>query len=160
MTPLDDSELEKFIARLAHQTERPRLKKALKMLKAESFQLYSEVEDDEVRGVVKSQTNPDLVYSCQLSSAGDFSCCTQNLYACGGLRGMLCKHLLVLLIGLVRGGELERKDVLAWMRSSRRRRPELDKDRQSDILLRYKGVEAGEVDWRPTETVPEDYFAL
>ena len=27
-------------------------------------------------------------------------------------------------------------------------------------LLRYRGAQAGEVDWRPTETVPEDYYAL
>ncbi len=160
MAQLDDRQFEIFIEPFAKQTEKPRLKKALKMLKADRFQLYSEVGEDEVRGVIKSQTNPELVYSCQLSAAGDCSCCTQNLYACGGLRGMLCKHILVLLIGLVRGGELEGKDVLAWMRSSRRRRPKLDQDRQSDILLRYKGVEAGEIDWRPTETVPEDYFAF
>jgi hypothetical protein len=29
----------------------------------------------------------------------------------------------------------------------------------SDTLLMYRGAEAGEIDWRPTETIPEDYFA-
>jgi hypothetical protein len=29
-----------------------------------------------------------------------------------------------------------------------------------EIFIRRKGAEAGEVDWRPTETVPEDYYAL
>ena len=28
------------------------------------------------------------------------------------------------------------------------------------VLFKYKGAEAGEIDWRPTETVPEDYYAL
>jgi len=30
----------------------------------------------------------------------------------------------------------------------------------SDAFLRYKGAEAGEIDWRLTETIPEDYYAL
>ena len=30
----------------------------------------------------------------------------------------------------------------------------------SAIFLRYKGAEAGEIDWRPTETIPEDYYSL
>ena len=27
-------------------------------------------------------------------------------------------------------------------------------------LLKYKGVQAGEVDWRPIETIPEDFYAM
>ena len=27
-------------------------------------------------------------------------------------------------------------------------------------FVRYKGAQAGEIDWRPTETIPEDYYAL
>jgi len=30
----------------------------------------------------------------------------------------------------------------------------------SQTFLKYKGAEAGEIDWRPTETVPEDYYAF
>jgi hypothetical protein len=30
----------------------------------------------------------------------------------------------------------------------------------SEALLKYMGAEAGEVDWRPMETIPEDYYAL
>ncbi|MHB8898287.1 MAG: hypothetical protein ACYC6Y_06030 [Thermoguttaceae bacterium] len=29
-------------------------------------------------------------------------------------------------------------------------KPELDKDVMSETFLRYKGAEAGEIDWRPT----------
>ena len=47
-----------------------------------------------------------------------------------------------------------------WVRASRRQRPALDEEALSATLLRYKGAEAGEIDWRPTETVPEDYYAL
>ena len=54
-------------------------------------------------GVVKSQSSKDLVYSCRLAADGAFGCCTQNLRPCGGLRGALCKHLLVLIVGLAVG---------------------------------------------------------
>ena len=155
-----DTTLDTFVRYLASKTDKPRLDKALKMLKADRFQLYSQTEERQVTGVVKSQTNPALVYACSLSAAGYFSCCTQNLNSCGGLRGKPCKHILVLLIGLVKSGELDAGDVRAWIRNSSGRLPKLDKDRHAEILLRYKGAEAGEVDWRPTETMPEDYYAF
>jgi hypothetical protein len=34
------------------------------------------------------------------------------------------------------------------------------REQVSDTLLRYKGAEAGEIDWRPTETIPEDFYAM
>jgi hypothetical protein len=46
------------------------------------------------------------------------------------------------------------------VRASRLHRPALDAEKMAATLLRYKGAEAGEIDWRPTETVPEDYYAL
>jgi hypothetical protein len=30
----------------------------------------------------------------------------------------------------------------------------------TEAFLQYKGAEAGEVDWRPTETIPEDFYAV
>ncbi len=81
--PLD---LETFMARLKEITDAARLAKTLKMLKAGSFRLFAEVDDAQLVGVVKSQTDAELVYSCRLASDGSFSCCTQNLNVCGGLR--------------------------------------------------------------------------
>lgn len=149
-----------FMQRLALHTDEARLSKALRMLKADRFQLFADITADAVAGVVKSQTDPDLVYSCRLTSDGDFSCCTQNLNVCGGLRGAPCKHLLVLLAGLVKAGQLDPATADAWVQTSRGRKPALDKEAMSETFLRYKGAEAGEIDWRPTETFPEDYYAL
>jgi hypothetical protein len=39
-------------------------------------------------------------------------------------------------------------------------KPAIDEEANSAIFLRYKGAEAGEVDWRPTETIPEDFYAM
>ncbi len=155
--PLDFA---KFLERLEASIDKERLKKAIKMLQAESFQLFAEVTSKHMIGVVKSQTDPDLVYSCQLTSDGKFCCGTQNLNSCGGLRGALCKHLLVLLLGLTRADELDATTADAWARSSKLQSPKMEKDIMSETFLRYKGAEAGEIDWRPTETVPEDYYAF
>src|SRR5262249_21785458 len=130
------------------------------MLKAERFQLFAEVKDDHLTGVVKSQSSKDLVYSCRLASDGAFGCCTQNLRPCGGLRGALCKHLLVLIFGLARAGQLDTAAVNQWIDRSRRRKPAIDAEAMSATFLRYKEAEAGEVDWRPTETIPEDFYAM
>jgi uncharacterized protein YjbI with pentapeptide repeats len=149
-----------LMARLPQVVDAGRLANALRMLKADRFQLYAEVKDDALLGVVKSQTDPDLVYSCRLTSAGGFSCCTQNLRPCGGLQGRLCKHLLVLLVGLTKAGRLDPATADTWAQASRGHKPSLDKDAMSETFLRYKGAEAGEIDWRPTETIPEDYYSL
>jgi uncharacterized protein YjbI with pentapeptide repeats len=149
-----------FMKKLEEKAEFGRLEKALAMLKAERFQLFSEVKDDSVVGVVRSQTNPDLVYSCRLCSDGKFGCCTQNLRPCGGLQGALCKHLLVLIVGLSKSGKLDPATVASWINASRAVKPSLDKEEMTATFLRYKGAEAGEVDWRPTETIPEDYYSL
>jgi hypothetical protein len=36
----------------------------------------------------------------------------------------------------------------------------MDRDNLATIFLKYKSAEAGEVDWRPTETIPEDFYAM
>lgn len=159
----DDSEeigFETLIQRLNSGMDKERIKKALSMLKKERFQLFSEMKDDSVTGIVKSQTDPDLVYSCRLTSKGEFSCCTQNLNACGGLRGALCKHILVLLLGLAKAVELKSNKASSWAKASTSAQPKVDKELMSALFLKYKGAEAGEIDWRPTETTPEDFYAF
>ena len=46
-----------------------------------------------------------------------------------------------------------------WVAKSNQQKAELDKEVMGEIFIKYKGAEAGEVDWRPTETLPEDYYA-
>jgi uncharacterized protein YjbI with pentapeptide repeats len=149
-----------FLARLKKVADKSKLDKALAMLQADRFRLFAKIEADHLVGVVKSQSDPDLVYSCRLSADGAFSCCTQNLNTCGGLRGSPCKHLLVLIVGLAQAGELDPGTAHDWTQASRGRKPALDRDAMTETLLLYKGAEAGEVDWRPTETIPEDFYAL
>jgi uncharacterized protein YjbI with pentapeptide repeats len=158
--PKGKLDIDQFMKRLEELTDAAKLSKALKMLKADRFRLYAQSADDHFVGVVKSQGDPDLVYSCRLNADGTYACCTQNLNICGGLRGSLCKHLLVLIVGLSKTGDLDPNAIDTWIRLSKTNKPALDKDAMSETFLRYKGAEAGEVDWRPTETIPEDYYAM
>jgi uncharacterized protein YjbI with pentapeptide repeats len=154
------SDVASFLKALELRIEKPKIDKATKMLKASGFKLFNDVTDQHVSGVVKSQTDPDLVYACRVAHDGQYSCCTQNLNVCGGLRGSICKHTLVLIIGLVQAGELDPTTIDGWIAKTHSVKPELDKEIMGEIFIKYKGAEAGEVDWRPTETVPEDYYAL
>jgi uncharacterized protein YjbI with pentapeptide repeats len=149
-----------FLKALELRIEKPKIDKATKMLKASGFKLFNDISDQCVSGVVKSQTDPDLVYACRVDHEGHYSCCTQNLNVCGGLRGSICKHLLVLIVGLVQAGELDPTTIDFWIAKTLHVKAELDKENMGAIFIKYKGAEAGEVDWRPTETVPEDYYAL
>jgi hypothetical protein len=154
-----------FLAELGGLTDRAKLAKARTMLRAERFQLFADVQSDHVCGVVRAQSTDARLYACRLASDGRFGCCTQNLIMDVGSRGSVCKHLLVLIVGLVRAGELKAATALDWLHKSRRMvltkdggKP--DRDEAAGIFLRYRGFEAGEIDWRPTETIPEDFYAL
>jgi hypothetical protein len=153
-------DLPKLIKQLDKATGDGRMEKVKAMLKADRFQLFSEVLEDHVTGVVKSQTDSSLFYACKLDDKGAFMCCTQNLFACGGLRGKPCKHLLVLVVGLAQAGAADAETLSNWTKATAGKKPVLDKDAMSATFVKYKGAEAGEIDWRPTETIPEDYYAL
>ncbi len=155
--PID---LETFMKRLENSVDKGPLTKALKMLKKDRFELFVDVDGDALTGVVKSQTDPDLVYACRLGEGGEFGCCTQNLNRCGGLRGGLCKHLLVLVVGLAQAGDADADTMDLWVQRARLHEAFIDQEALGAILLRYKGAQAGEIDWRPAETVPEDFYAF
>ncbi len=153
-------DFETFLTQLNEKVESARMQKAGSMLKAERFELFADVQETSLVGIVKSQSSKELVYSCRLTSEGHFGCCTQNLKPCGGLRGALCKHLLVLIVGLAKAGKFDAATVDHWINLSRGQKPAIDVDAMSATFLRYKGAEAGEIDWRPTETIPEDFYAM
>lgn len=146
-----------FLHNLRLIVQEDRLLKAMKMLKSDRFKLFSEYTESELIGVVKSQSDPDLVYACSFSN-GSFGCCTQNLNVCGGLRGAVCKHLLVLLVGLTKSESISAHQADILIQTTCGQKPSLDKQKMTEVFLRYRGAENGDFDWRPTETVPEDYY--
>jgi hypothetical protein len=152
-----------LMARLHKLIDPNRVKRTLDMLKSGKNQIFSEVEPTLVRGIVRSQKEEHLVYSCVLTDDGTYACCTPDVAQCLGLRGEPCKHILVLIIGLTRAGLLDPTTIDRWLVAAcgkNHRWNKTTKNHVSDTLLKYKGVQAGEIDWRPTETIPEDYYAM
>lgn len=152
-----------LMARLHKIIDPARMKRTLDMLKKEKHQLFYEIEPAMVRGIVRSQKTADLVYSCVLTEDGIYSCATPDVEKCMGLSNEPCKHILVLVIGLARAGVLDPATADRWMLAANTKGPRWNKtvkNHVSDSLLKYKGAEAGEIDWRPTETIPEDFYAM
>lgn len=147
-----------------HQTfDANRITRTREMLRAGTNQLFAEVSAGGVRGVVRSQREPDLVYSCLLREDGVYCCGTPDLSECMGLRGEPCKHILVLILGLAKAGELSPQVADRWVVAARDKKHVWNatlREEVGDTLLKYKGAQAGEIDWRPTETMPEDFYAM
>lgn len=152
-----------LMARLHANIDEKRMQRTLDMLKKERNQIFSVVEPTLVRGIVKSQRDIDTIYSCVLCEDGTYSCGTPDMSPCMGLSNEPCKHLLVLIIGLARAGELDPATVDKWVVAAKTKNPRWNKTTKNhiaDSFLRYKGAQAGEIDWRPTETIPEDFYAM
>lgn len=152
-----------LMARLHKIIDPGRMKRTLDMLKRDKQQLFCEIEPALIRGIVRSQKQADLVYSCVLTEDGTYACATPDIAPCMGLSDEPCKHILVLVIGLARAGVVDPATADRWMLAAKKKNPRWNKtvkNHVSDSLLKYKGVEAGEVDWRPTETIPEDFYAM
>jgi BRCT domain type II-containing protein len=149
-----------FISELHGTVDQGKLGRALKMLKSESFKLYVHSSSERVVGVVRSQTKSDKVYASWLTNEGKYGCSTSDLSECMGLQGSVCKHLLVLVVGLTRAGEINANSSFLWLKSARSKGPRTDSDLVATTFIEYKGAEVGEIDWRPTETIPEDFYAF
>lgn len=140
-----------------------KITKAITMFKKERNLLY--IDGDPVAGtmkaVIKSQTHPDeLEYAVFLNKAGRFFCTTQNLRPCGGLRGQICKHIVLGMIAIAKSGTMDSRDLSGWVRQTINNRPALDKDEATQIFLKYKDALDGKLDWRPVEILPEDLMAV
>ncbi|MBX9694000.1 MAG: pentapeptide repeat-containing protein [Cyanobacteria bacterium] len=157
---VDCQTVEELIDRLSRSLDSSKMEKAMKMLKKDSFQLYSELDYNKISGIVRSQTDEELVYACSLDEDGNYCCCTQNLKSCGGLKGSICKHLLVLLVGLAKSGAIDCHQAACWSIASSALRAKLNRENMAALFIKFQGALAGDIDWRPTETMPEDYYSF
>ncbi len=148
-----------FISQLYGHVDKPKLGRALDMLRKDRFQLYAKVEQQHVVGVVRSQSSSS-VYASWLDEDGKYGCSQPDLEDCMGLQGTTCKHLMVLVVGLARTGQISYARALEWMQGTQGKGPRKNATLCAETLIQYKGATAGEVDWRPTETIPEDYYAM
>lgn len=149
-----------FVNQLYGYVDQGKLGRALDMLRSDRFKLFSRLDDKQLVGVVRSQSGSGSVYASWLTPDGKYGCSEPSLTDCMGLQGAVCKHLLVLVVGLVRTQQLSPEQALTWVRTARGKGPAKNKELCAETFVQYKGAEAGQVDWRPTETIPEDFYAL
>ncbi len=143
------------------ETIPPRITKAIRMFKKESNLLYIDKDGESLRAIVKSQTHPDkLEYAILLNSDGSFFCGTQNLYPCGGLRGKICKHIILALIATIKSNQGTANELIKWVDNTKGIRPKLIKPQATAIFVRYQNALEGKIEWRPVEILPEDFMAF
>ncbi len=152
---------------IQHSNLAPKIHKAINMLRREKNLLYIEKTEGNLKAVVKSQTNPKkLEYACSIKADGTFFCGTQNLRPCGGLRGSICKHIILTLIATVKQGYMPNYELIDWVKKTINNRPKLNKPEATSIFLHYKDTINGnlnavnQIEWRPVEILPEDFMAL
>lgn len=159
-----DVEIKKFVDKL-NKTIRdpkvpPRISKAISMFKKQKNLLYLDKDGVELKAVIKSQTNDTLDYAISIKNDGKFFCGTQNLRPCGGLRGKICKHIILGLIAAVKSGEANIDGMIDWVQNTKNFKPFLEKDEATEIFVKYKCALDGEIEWRPVELLPEDFIAF
>lgn len=162
---LSDDRILKFVNQLnssiTDEKIPPRIDKAIKMYKKEVNLLYIDKNDEFLKAVVKSQSHPDkLEYAVKISSKGRFFCGTQNLRPCGGLRGKICKHIILALIAVIKSEQGTIDDMIKWVEKTKAYTPFFDKHEATGIFLRYQNALEGVIEWRPVEILPEDFFAF
>ncbi|MFX1410386.1 MAG: hypothetical protein ACFFA6_08535 [Promethearchaeota archaeon] len=139
----------------------PRINKAISMFRREKNLLYIDKDDDSLKAVIKSQTKPNqLEYAISLKSNGDFFCGTQNLFPCGGLRGKVCKHIILALVAVIKSGVGTQNEMIKWVDNTLSHRPKFIKSEATEIFIKYKYALEGKIEWRPIEVLPEDFMAF
>nr|MDO8119380.1 hypothetical protein [Candidatus Sigynarchaeota archaeon] len=148
-------------ARFSDETLPPKIEKAIHMLKREKSLLFIEKDEHILRSVIKSQSHPgQLEYATSIDADGQYFCCSQNLNHCGGLRGSICKHIILALVASVKAGTGRGPELLGWVQRTVKVKPVLNKQEAADIFIRYKYALDGTIEWRPVELCPEDFMAF
>lgn len=139
----------------------PRIDKAIRMFRREKNLLYIDKNNNSLKAVIKSQTKPNqLEYAISLKSNGEFFCGTQNLYPCGGLRGKICKHIILALIAAIKSGAGTINELINWVDNTITHRPKFLKSDATEIFMKYQYALEGKIEWRPVEILPEDFMAF
>jgi len=132
---------------LRDQTIPPRIDKAIKMYKKETNLLYIEKENEFLTAVIKSQTHPkELEYAVKLNKDGSFFCGTQNLHPCGGLRGKICKHIILALFAAIKSKQGTKEELIKWVQNTNFQKPSLDKTEATRIFLKYQNALEGKIE--------------
>lgn len=164
------TQTDSFIRTFSDYGDSAKISKAKRMLRKTNYNLMVVEKDYEIYGVIKSQTNPNLLYAVTLDSKGNYFCGTQNLRRCGGLRNGPCKHMYLLALVLINSGS-DYDKISMLFRNIVNRNTTVgvsEKEQMENIFIDYANrtsseyLEAtsstDEIEWREIDTDPEDYI--
>lgn len=149
-----------LLVRLHDQVDRMRLVDAVNLVNDDYFQLLTEQDASGLIGVVKSKVHSERVAACRLTANGNFCCCNRNLSICSEMRGSMCKHILALILGATWNRAIDTTTMTRWIVASRFEKPKVDQKIMTAVFLRFASVKNEDVDWRPAELIPEDYYVF
>jgi uncharacterized protein YjbI with pentapeptide repeats len=155
--PPETSDLDLLQQQIAHDLGSPEADALFVLAEHGYGVLATEVQAWRVSGVLSEPGNSDRLYCCRLTSEGNFVCGTDKLVLCGRRRRGYCGHLALLLLTLVQRGQLDPLTALDWLHRGYSPQPRPDRPTLAAILTRFTPTSP---DYRPTETLPEDYYAL
>jgi len=120
--------------------------------------LWAEADADRAHAVVPAAVGATTFLACRITSAGRFQCATPDLTPCPDAADGVCRHVVCLVLSLVQRERLSAEDAARWLQRSLAHDVGLDRDALGEIFARY--AETIQADYRPNETLPEDYYAL
>ncbi|MFX1268337.1 MAG: hypothetical protein ACFFAK_10300, partial [Promethearchaeota archaeon] len=77
-----------------------------------------------------------------------------------GLRGKICKHIILALIATVKSNQGTVNELIKWVDNTKGIKPKLNKPQATAIFVRYENALEGKIEWRPIEILPEDFMAF
>lgn len=120
--------------------------------------LWAEVDADRAHAVVPAAVGATTFHACRITRAGRFQCATPDLAPCPDAADGVCRHVVCLVLSLVQREHLSAEDAARWLQRSLAHDAGLDRDALGEVFARY--AETIQADYRPNETLPEDYYAL
>ena len=151
--------LPNFIYSAQRNLEWGKVNRAVKMLKKEKHLMFIERTPEGIAGIVKSQTNKALKYSVIVNENGSHVCGTQNLHRCGGLRGGICKHGIMLTMAAVKGNLITPEEGILWLQRSVGQYSVYNKQVASALFARCESPTL-DLEFRMVEINPEDFVAF
>jgi len=155
-----NTEIQKFLRLISPIANYGRIQRAIKMLKKESFTSFLKKSEGGIYGIIKSQTNKELIYSSSIDKFAGYFCGTQNIRPCGGLRGSVCKHIILLLMAGIKDGLISAEEAADIVRSTEYKKPNYNKEHAKEIIILYQNAVDGTIEWRAVEILPEDLMAF
>jgi hypothetical protein len=137
-----------------------KIERALVMLGNQRNLLMIKSQKDSLMAVVKSQTTDGIEYATYISETGRYFCCPQDLEYCLGMKGSLCKHIILSLAAACKDGTVPKDTLKKWIQNTQGKHPIIDENMAAGLFVESKMPKDARIGWREIEILPEDMMAF